>query len=310
MSHLTVGKHREKISYIIPTHNRKNDLIEHIRSVRKSSYKNIEIIVVDNASIDGTTQAVEKLFPDVKVIKSKVNLSAAGGRNLGMKNVSKKSSYFLLMDDDVVIEPDTITKLYEAISDRSEYAAATGKVLYYEKPEVVQLAGSSVGLITSINYANSGPDDGRFDKPSDCFAGGAVLIKRQIAEEVGFYDEIYPRLYEDADYSVRIIRTGKKILYVPSARIYHKASILDKKSASNRWLSGAYYTARNKIIFMRKHSPCFLCFFLLFYPIYLLFYTYQAVRFFRANALLNFYKGTLAGLGWALFDYKNSRVPS
>ena len=132
------------------------------------------------------------------------------------------------MDDDVVIEPDTITKLYEAINDKSEYAAATGKILYHEKPAIVQLAGSSVGLITSINYANAGPDDGRFDNPCDCFAGGAVLIKRQIAEEVGFYDEIYPRLYEDADYSVRIIRTGKKIIYVPGARLYHKASILNK----------------------------------------------------------------------------------
>lgn len=292
-----------KISYIIPTYNRKNDLIEHIRSVKKSTYKNMEIIVVDNASTDGTVQVVKKLFSDVKVIQSKINLSAAGGRNLGMKNVSKTSSYLLLMDDDVVIEPDTITKLYEAINDRPEYAASTGKILYYEKPTVVQLAGSSVGLITSLNRANTGPDDGRFDKPCDCFAGGAMLIKRQIAEKVGFYDEIYRRLYEDADYSVRVIRTGKKILYVPDARIYHKAHILDGKSATNRWLSGAYYTARNKIIFMRKHSSCFFCFLFLFYPIFLLFYTYQSVRFSRIDALVNFYKGTFAGLKWALFNY-------
>lgn len=296
-----------KISYIIPTYNRKNDLIEHIKSIKKSTYKNLEIIVVDNASTDGTAHAIKKLFPDVKVVKSKINLDAAGGRNLGMKNASRKSSYFLFMDDDFVIEPNTITKLYEAIDSKPEYAAATGKILYYEKPTVVQLAGSSVGLVTSLNYANTGPDDGRFDKPSDCFAGGAMLIKRQTAEEVGFYDEVYPRLYEDADYSVRIIRTGKKILYVPSARIYHKAHILDKKSATNRWLSGAYYTARNKIIFMRKYSPCFLCF-LLLYPAYLLFYTYQAVRFSRVDALLNFYKGTFAGFKWALLSYKDAHT--
>ncbi|KKS54536.1 MAG: glycosyl transferase [Candidatus Magasanikbacteria bacterium GW2011_GWA2_42_32] len=289
-----------KISYIIPTHNRQEDLVEHIKSVKKSTYKNLEIIVVDNASSDNSVRIVKKLFPDVKVIESQKNLNAAGGRNLGMKNVSKESSYLILMDDDVVIEPDTISNLYKAINARPEYAAATGKVLFLEKPTVVQLAGSSVGLLTSFNYANTGPDDGRFDQPCDSFAGGAILIKREVADKVGFYDEVYPRLYEDADYSVRIIRTGKRILYVPSARIYHKAHILDKKSATDRWLSGAYFASRNKIIFMSKFSPCFPCFIFLIYPAFLLFYTYQSVRFSRIDALLNFYKGTLAGLKWAL----------
>lgn len=291
-----------KISVVIPTYNRKKDLIENIRSIKKSTYRNLEIIIIDNASTDGTVDVIRKVFTDVKIFRSKTNLDAAGGRNIGIKLVDKKSDYILFFDDDFVIERNTIAKLYQAISDNEGYGAATGKILYYENPSIVQIAGSSVSLYTGLNYANHGPDDGRFDKPCDCFAGGSMLIKKSVVMKVGFYDEIYPRPYEDADYSVRIIKAGYKIRYVPEARIFHKAPIYGEEAAANRWLTGAYSTARNKIIFMRKHSPCFYCFTLL-YIVYFIYYTCQAVRFKRTEALVNFYKGARDGFRWAFLEY-------
>lgn len=287
-----------QISIIIPTYNRANDVVENIESILESTYKNLEILVVDNASTDNTVKIIKKRFPSVKVIQNKENLEAAGGRNTGIKNADKNSKYLLFLDSDFVVAPEAIFELYKAIAARDEYGAATAKILYFENQKMVQIAGSSVGLYTGLNYSNHGLDNLKFDIPADSFAGGALFIKKEVAKKVGRFDEVYPRPYEDADYSVRIFKSGYKILYVPTSRIYHKAS-LDSKVSEKRWLAGAYKTARNKIIFMKKHSPLFPLF-LLFYPVYIAVYACKAVRAGDINALFNFYRGIRDGLSWAL----------
>lgn len=291
-----------KISIIIPAYNRKNDVIETINSIEKNLHPNYEIkeiILIDNASTDDTVEAVKKIFPNVRILRNKINLGAAGGRNMGIKNASREVNYLLFLDSDFILDRYAISELVRAIDGREEYGAATAKILFWDNPKMVQYAGAWVGLFTGINYSNSGPDDGRFDKPIDTLAGGAMLIKKKVLEKVGLYDEEYFIYYEDADYSMRIIKAGYKIFYVPTSRIFHKASLLNEKKSTHRWLSGAFRTARNKIIFMRKYSPCFLLF-VLFYPVYLIFYTYKSIAYRRFDALVNFYKGIISGFKWAI----------
>jgi len=296
-----------KISIIIPSYNRKNEVRKTITSVYKSSLVNYEIeeiILVDNASTDGTAEFIKRKFPGVRVVKSKKNLGAAGGRNLGIKNASRRANYFLFLDSDFILEKFAISELVKSIVGKEKYGAATSKILFWDDPKMVQYAGAWIGLFTGINYSKSGVDNGRFDFPCETLAGGAMLIKRRVAEKVGLYDEEYFIYYEDADYSMRIIKSGYKILYVPTSRIYHMAPLLDKNISTHRWLSGAFRTARNKIIFMRKYSPCFLMF-ILFYPIYIIFYAYTSIVYKRLDALINFYKGIISGFKWALFSYKS-----
>ena len=180
------------------------------------------------------------------------------------------------------------------------------KVVYYESPNTVQWAGASVGLLTGINYMNSGPDDGRFDKSIDTEGGigGTGIIKMNVVKKIGYYyDKAYYYYYEDPDYAMRIIKAGYKIRYVPTAKILHRTPLLSKSEWKKRWFERAYWVARNKIIFMRKHSK-FFPLFVLIYPAWLALYTYQCIRYFSFRAMLNFYHGIIDGFRWSLFDYK------
>ena len=295
-----------KVSIVVPSYNKKKDLLECLGSIQENKYPNLEVVVALNGCTDNSEKAVRASFPEFKVISSKKGLGSAKATNFGIKHISKNSDYLFLLDDDTVLEKNTISELVNAIHHKPKYGAATAKVLYFENPKIVQWAGCSVGLYTGINYMNNGLDDGRFDKPIDTEGGigGTGLIKMEVVKKIKFYyDEVYYYYYEDPDYAMRIIKAGYKILYVPTSRIYHKIPLLSKEEGRRRWFARAYWVVRNKIIFMKKHSKCFPLFVLL-YPTWFCIYTYQAIRYLNFAALWNFYKGMIAGFKWAIFDYE------
>jgi GT2 family glycosyltransferase len=302
-----MNKKVPKVSVTISSYNRKKDLIECLRSIKENDYPNLEIIIVDNGCTDGTAKTVKATFPEVKVVRAEKNLGVSGGKNLAIKNAPKDSDYLFLLDDDYILKKNAISELVKAIHGKKEYGAATAKVLYFENPQIVQLAGSKVGLFTGINYIRSGPDGEEFSKFVDTEGiGGTGLVKMEVIEKVGLYDGSYHYYYEDADLGIRIIRTGYKILFVPTSKILHKLPLSEEKG-KQRWFARAYWVTRNKIIFMRKYSKCFPLF-VLFYPAWLSLYTFQAIRYFDPVALLNFYKGAIAGFRWALFDYSREAL--
>jgi len=297
-----MNKKAPKVTITISTYNRKKDLIECLESIKEGDYPNIGIVVADNGCVDGTAEAVKKRFPDVKVIRTEKNLGVSGGKNLAIKNAPKDSDYLLLLDDDYILKKNAISELVKAIDNKKEYGAATAKVLYFENPQIVQLAGAKVGLFTGINYIRNGPDGKEFSKFVDTEGiGGTGLVKMEVIKKVGLYDENYHYYYEDADLGIRIIKAGYKILFVPTSKILHKLPI-NNKEGKRRWFARAYYVARNKIIFIRKFSPFFPVF-VLIYPAWLSLYTFQTIRYFDFIGLFNFYKGAIAGFKWALFDY-------
>ena len=291
-----------KVAITISTYNRKDDLLECLNSIKKGNYPNIAIVIADNGCEDGTSAAVRKAFPKAKVVRTKKNLGVSGGKNLAIKNAPQDAEFLLLLDDDYILKKNSISELVKAINGREEYGAATAKVLYIENPKIIQLAGSKVGLFTGINYIKSGPDGPEFKEPFDTEGiGGTGLVKAEVIKKVGLYDEVYHYYYEDADLGRRIVQAGYRIRSVPSSEILHKLP-LDEKRGKERWFDRAYYVARNKIIFMRKYSPCFACFALI-YPVWLCLYTYQCLKGFDLKALFNFYKGAFDGFKWSLVDY-------
>lgn len=306
-------KSKPKISIVIPTLNRKDAVIENIKSIKKSycpNFEILEIILVDNASSDGTDKIVKKIFPDVKVIRNEKNLGGTGGRNVGMRQIGKSSDYLLFLDDDNILERKAIFEMVKAIQGVKEYGAAAPKVLYSDNPKIVQVAGASVNLWTGVNYMNNGLDDGRFDKFTETASFACVgLVKMEVVRKVGLHDESYFFLYEDIDYSIRISQAGYKILYVPTSRVLHKGPLFDKEKGTKRWLLRSYWVSRNKIIFMRKHSKSFL-FFMLIYPAYLALYTYKAIRYGDLKALFNFYKGTHDGFKWVFSNFLQRIKPN
>ncbi len=291
-----------RVSVVVATYNLKDTFLQCLASIAKQDYSDLKIIVVDNGSTDGTGEAVKKKFPRVKLIKNAKNLGVTGGVNAGLKEAT--GDYIWFVDHDNIFKPKMLKEMVRLAESDPAIGVVVPKIYYWKPKDIIWAAGTGINLLTGENLSREGKDVGQYDKVEEIQVAPAnFLVKKAVIDKVGAYDDIYFISYEDADLSFRIRKAGYKIVYTPKAVCYHQIPLLDKMSMKKRWLNRAYWTSRNKIIFMRKHSP-FFAIFVLLYPIWFCLYTYQAVRYRNFNALLNFYKGVTAGFKWAVFDYE------
>lgn len=251
------------VSVVIVTSNRKGDAIECIDSVLNSSYKPIEIIVVDNASTDNTAQELQQRYSDnIKLIKSAKNLYAGGGRNLGAKLA--KGEYLLFIDSDNVVDKDMVKNMIEGIQRNKDMAIGlSGPFTYYKSsPNRLCWVNNRISMLTSITvFSGSGEiNDGQYDKASFIKVGhipNVFMVNRDIFREVGGIDEEYVMHYEESDLAEKIKRTGYEIVLFPQAKTWHKLPLKSErghKSFQGRNPNMVYYVSRNRIFFMRKNS--------------------------------------------------------
>ena len=292
---------QKKISVVIPTYNLKDVLLECLESVLAQDHKNLEVIVIDNGSTDGTSEAVKNNFPGIKLITHQENLGVTGGANAGVRAAT--GDYIWFVDHDNIFPENTLSELIKLAETDSKIGVTVPKIYYWHDKTMIWAAGTGMNVWTGENIFRGGKEVGQYDKIEEVeIAPANFLVKRKVIEKVGSYDDVYNISYEDADLSYRIKKAGYKTMYVPTAVAFHKIPLLDFAAMKKRWLARSYWTARNKIIFMRKHSPHFYLFVLL-YPIWFFVYTYQAIRYWDIPALRNFYKGMVAGYRWSLFEY-------
>lgn len=217
------------VSIIILNWNRKDDTIACLQSIEKVSYPDFEVILVDNASSDGTIEAVKQKFPLVKVISNPENLRFAGGNNVGINYaLENEADYILLLNNDTVVDPDFVSELMRAAESDGGIGMVGPKIYYYDDPKRIWFAGGKVefwkGWISHIGIREL--DRGQYDatRHVDYLTGCCLLVKREVIERVGKLDESYFIYGEDADWCIRASRAGFKLLYVPSSIIWHKVS--------------------------------------------------------------------------------------
>lgn len=291
------------VSIIVPTYNLKNTFRECLSSIKKLNYPNKEIIIVDNASTDGTAEMVKRDFKNVSLIRNKKNLGSTGGMNTGLKKA--KGDYLMFVDHDNILDKNMLTEMVNYALTDSTIGIVVPKIYYWEKKNIIWAAGTSVDMVTGINIAREGEDKGQYDDVEEVsIAPANFLVSKKVIDQIGFYDDTFFVCYEDSDFCARVRKARYKIVYIPTAFCYHKFPLLSKVQSKKRWLSRAYYASRNKIVFMKKHSPYFSIFVLL-YPVWFIVYTFQALKYRNLNALKNFYKGMFDGYKWAFFEYRN-----
>lgn len=289
------------VSAIVPTFNLKETALECIDSIIAQDYPNLEIIVIDNGT-DDTFITAKKKYPQIKGYQSSKNLGSTGGMNAGLKKA--KGDYLWFIDHDNILNRDMLSQMIKLVESNPKIGIVTPKIFYWENRNMIWSAGTSVNMITGVNHSREGLDVGQYNKVEEVdIAPANFIVKREVIEKVGFYDDIFYVSYEDSDFCYRVKNAGYKIMYTPKAICYHKIPLLDKKAGKQRWLNRAYLTARNKIIFMRKDSPFFPLFVLL-YPAWFFLYTYQSIRYFNFDSLWNFYKGIFDGFKWAIYYKK------
>ena len=239
-----------RIGALIVTWNRRADVLECIDSVKRSSYPRLATYVVDNASSDGTYEAIAAQHPDVNLMRSEENLGFAGGNNLGLSWALEDGlDAILLLNDDILIAEDAVVRLIER-SDDPEVGVVSPKVFVHSDPQTIWAAGGLVdsrGAAVQKHYGEL--DRGQADEPSDIdyAVGCAMLVKTEAIRHVGLMDPRYYMYYEESDWCRRMRRAGYRILYVPESRAWHKVSM--NGHIRNH---APYYFARNRLLYLRE----------------------------------------------------------
>ena len=285
----------KKVSVIIPTYNSWNTLKSCVSSIQKQSIKPREIIVVDNGSIDGTSIKVKKEFPKVKLVSLFKNTGVTGGRNTGIKNASSDSDYLFFFDHDMVADKNMLKELTAVAMMEPNIGIVTPRIYYFANKKIIWSAGTGINLLTGQILFRGGMDVGQFDKAEEVqVAPAAILVKREVIKKIGGFDDIYFATYEDTDFCFRARRSGFKIYYTPKALAFHKLP-LEFEEESKRLLSRSYWIGRNRVIFMKRYGNNFFIF-LLFLPIYSLYYLLIAIRCKQILSWFRFLQGTVNGL--------------
>jgi len=244
------------VSIVIPTHNRKEKVIRLIKSILESSYpkERLEIIVVDDASTDGTYEHIKKLFPQVKIIRNREEKLLAESRNIGIR--LSRGKYVFIIDDDNIVDKYTIRELVEFMEKHPEVGVA-GPIMYFlSDPTRIWCAGVKRDYWTTITrlIGFNAKDDGQFKKPyeSEDFPN-SFIIRREIIEKIGLFNsKLFPIHYDEGDFCQRVKKAGYKIMVVPSAKVWHDTPLPERNKSALLGLKNplrAYYVSRNRILF-------------------------------------------------------------
>jgi len=297
------------VSVVIVTKDRKKELIECIDSCYQSSYSPLEIIVVDNGSKVSLKTWLLKKFPKIKLVALDKNIGAAGGRNRGLQEA--EGDYVLFVDDDATIDKKMISELLHVF--HTEKNAGVVQPIIYDKknPKRLQGAGHAINLTTGriIAWGAGEYDHEQYKGLRKVPMCGCVwMVKRKVFETIGTFDNDYFIPYEDSDFCLRAQKAGFDLYCYAEAKSWHPPHKITFLNPQLEWLgitSGerAYRTARNKIIFMRKHSPFpnNLIFFFIFFPIMTILHTSIILSTRRFYILSRYWSGVFSGLWYAIF---------
>ena len=189
---------------------------------------NFQILIVDNGSIDNTIELAQQMLPLAAILRNSANLGFAGGNNVGIRHaLAHGASHVVLVNDDLALEPDWLTKIDLHCGPNLKIGIAGGCIRFLEKPELVNSTGLEVDLLwraTDRDFMRPFSEATKTSGPIFAMTGGAMWICRQVLEKIGLLDEVFFAYYEDLDFSMRAKRAGFQIEYVANAISYHKFS--------------------------------------------------------------------------------------
>lgn len=240
------------VSVITINYNQSLVTCELLESLRKISYPNFEVIVVDNASPSDDPDSIKRQYPETVLIKSLQNLGFAGGNNLGIREA--KGKYLFFLNNDTELLPGAMEPMVELLESNPEIGAVSPKIKYFDNPELIQYAGFTKMNPWTVRNKAIGyrePDSSVFDLLSETHSihGAAMMVPRHVIDEIGLMPEIYFLYYEEHDWAERIKRGGYRLFYQPEACILHKESVSTGKNSPFI----TYFLARNRLLFARRN---------------------------------------------------------
>ena len=244
-----------KISAIVVNWNGKDVLSACIRSLLDQDCEDVEILVVDNGSEDGSQAMVKKEFPSVKLVENESNLGFGPAVNKGFEKA--EGEYFIFLNNDLALQPDCLRQLAELLDSDPTVGAAIPKILYYSSSE--KNVSKETAKINSygvlVNYTGIACPNliDQYDRPdlalTESACGGIFMFSREVYNKVGGFDDDLFLYHEDHDLSWRIRMMGWRLMVVPESVCFHHYNF-------NKGILKFYRSEKNRLQILLKNFEC------------------------------------------------------
>jgi len=254
------------ISVVIPNWNGKHFLAECIDSLNEQTFRDFEIILVDNGSTDGSAEFAEERYGNfIRIIRNKKNLGFTGGNNVGIE--AARGEYIVLLNNDTWAHPNWLDELVKATHLGPPVGMWASKVYSYYKRSQIEAVGELIywdGLSRSRGQYEQ--ERGQYEEMEEIFfpPGCGGMYRKVVFEEIGLFDEDFFAYADDAEIGIRARLAGWKCVYVPKAILYHKNS----GSTGQYSAFKAFYVERNRFWITLKYFPLPLLFLSIFFTFY------------------------------------------
>lgn len=238
-----------RVTVAIPNWNGARYLPACLDSLRRQTFRDFEIVVVDNGSTDESLRIMSESYPEVSLVLWHENRGVAAAFNESVRQC--RGELLALLNNDMEVDANWLAAMVQALDGDSSAGAAASKILFIDR-HTINSAGDFYGRDgVPGNRGVHELDRGQYDQPDYVFgaSGGASVFRRTLFDDLGLFDEQLVSYLEDVDWAWRMQLAGYRCLYVPAAVAYHWGS------ATGGGELASYYCGRNFIHVLCKNLP-------------------------------------------------------
>ena len=234
----------KKVTAIIVNWNDKDVIVECIQSLLDQNRNEIDIIISDNGSKDDSVEFIRKCFPSIKIIENGENLGFGSAINRGLGLA--KGDYLLFLNSDLKLHSKCVGELAKVLESDSNVGGTIPKILHIDQQNTINSLGVLINY-TGIAYPNLlGEKDPGYQEPFESACGGIFMLRREVYETVGGFDEDLFLYHEDHDLSWRIRLAGWHLKVIPQAIMYHHYKF-------NKGILKYYSSEKNRLHILLKN---------------------------------------------------------
>ena len=213
-----------KVTVVIPNYNGIKYIRDCMDSLRSQIGEPFELLVIDNASKDGSLEILQEEYPESRLIPLEENTGFCFAVNLGIRE--SKTPYVILLNNDTIVKPNFVAALVKAIEEREDIFSVSAQMLSIEDEKILDGAGDGYNILGWAYARGKGQPASKYAKKTEVFSAcaGAAIYRKSIMEQIGYFDENHFAYLEDVDIGYRARIYGYRNMYEPAAKVIHAGS--------------------------------------------------------------------------------------
>lgn len=237
-----------------------------LESLAASRYDALTVLLVDNGSPDGSGARLHARFPNTPFLQTGSNLGYAGGNNRGMDwALARAGDFLLVLNNDTVVDPDCVSALVRA-AEETGAAVVAPQIVYFDEPDRVWYGGGTFSVPRAVGVHRGQDQHALGDmarSPVTFVTGCCFLVRSDVIRRVGGFDETYFAYVEDAELSLRLVRSGHALVFEPKALVRHRIKRgsaetpfqIRQRDRNRRRLAARHYSRAERALFALWFYP-------------------------------------------------------